>query len=668
MFVAPVPDEAGVAADCVCCGSGGSLNQGEQVLRSHGRGGLMNTCGSNMASGRDTESRRELSEPRFVPAERIYRTSVLHVLAVGYLAIAANFGAADAAASSIRGQQLANSAVEELHDVSGVPAVGATVAVDQTERDRLSVRDIVAPLPGFHFPAAVDTTIPLGLNLTGTFSGTDSDGTMSLVLTQTGNSLSGHGSASLAYPYPEVDFIVTGTVNGTTVTLAMQSNGGCYYDFLGESVTSATNDRIEGSFFAPLVCSGDYAFQHFVVTRGGQNPAPSISSVSPSSVTAGGAGFALTVDGSGFVSASLVYWNGGQRQTSYVSSGELTAMINAGDIASQGSATVTVVNPGPGGGTSGGVTVAIQPSGGHCTPTAVGSCPFTVNRSLTTSSCTAGKRGSDNYTDVFSFAGTQGANVVIDLSSLFDTYLYLVAPDGSIFAVNDDSNGTFNSEILATLNVAGTWTVEATSFAQGVTGSYTLSLSGCGGGSLATPTGLVVTYNHALPGVNLSWNGVANAVDYEGEINGSQVLDLQTSGTTKGVVGLGEPVCYSIRVRAVDALGQRSGWSARDIATSVIFSNDPLTSGSTLVKAAHFNELRAAVATVRASAGLSSFSYSNAIAPGTTVRAIDTIELRNALNGALSALGLPSVVFSDPVAHVSIIQASDLQRLRNAMK
>jgi hypothetical protein len=402
---------------------------------------------------------------------------------------------------------------------------------------------------------------------------------------------------------------------------------------------------------------------------GSSNPAPSISSISPSSVTAGDSSFTLTVDGSGFIPASLVYWNGGQRQTSYVSSTEVTALINAGDIASQGSATVTVFNPAPGGGTSGGATVSIQPAGGHCTPITVASCPFTASRSLTTGSCTTGKRGSNYYTDVFSFSGTQGANVVIDLSSSsFDTYLFLVAPDGTIFASNDDSNGTTNSQILATLSVSGTWTVEATSFSSLGTGSYTLSLTGCGGGSLATPTGLVVTYNHTFGGVNLVWNSVANAIDYEGEINGFQILDLQTSGTTQGVVGLTEPVCYSIRVRAVDASGQRSGWSARDIATSVIFSNDPLSSGGTPVKAAHFNELRTAVATVRASAGLATFSYSNAIAPGTPVRAIDTIELRNALNGALSTLGLPSVVFSDPVARVSTIQGSDLQRLRNAMK
>ena len=124
-----------------------------------------------------------------------------------------------------------------------------------------------------YVPAAVDTdplpptTTPPGLNLTGTFTGTDSHGAMTLVLTQTGSSLSGHGTAALPFPYPELKFIVTGTVNGSTVTLAMRSNGGCYYDCLAESVTSATNDRIEGSFSAPLVCSGNYAAEHFVVTR-----------------------------------------------------------------------------------------------------------------------------------------------------------------------------------------------------------------------------------------------------------------------------------------------------------------------------------------------------------------------------------------------------------------
>jgi hypothetical protein len=74
-------------------------------------------------------------------------------------------------------------------------------------------------------------------------------------------------------------------------------------------------------------------------------PAPTISSLSPASATAGGAQFTLTVNGSNFQSGSTVRWNGSNRTTTFVSSTQLQATILAADIASPGSATVTVVNP-----------------------------------------------------------------------------------------------------------------------------------------------------------------------------------------------------------------------------------------------------------------------------------------------------------------------------------
>lgn len=83
-----------------------------------------------------------------------------------------------------------------------------------------------------------------------------------------------------------------------------------------------------------------------------ENPGPAISQLSPSSATAGGSGFELSVSGSGFVSGSTVRWNGTPRQTRQVSASELRATIPAGDIASPGVASVTVANPAPGGGTS----------------------------------------------------------------------------------------------------------------------------------------------------------------------------------------------------------------------------------------------------------------------------------------------------------------------------
>jgi hypothetical protein len=58
------------------------------------------------------------------------------------------------------------------------------------------------------------------------------------------------------------------------------------------------------------------------------------------------------VNGTGFVSRSLVEWNGSVRTTNYISNSKLMASILATDISSLNTASVTVVNPAPGGGTS----------------------------------------------------------------------------------------------------------------------------------------------------------------------------------------------------------------------------------------------------------------------------------------------------------------------------
>ena len=53
-------------------------------------------------------------------------------------------------------------------------------------------------------------------------------------------------------------------------------------------------------------------------------------------------------------------WNGTDRTTTFVSSTQLQAQILAGDIASAGTAPVTVFNPTPGGGTSSAQTFTIN--------------------------------------------------------------------------------------------------------------------------------------------------------------------------------------------------------------------------------------------------------------------------------------------------------------------
>jgi hypothetical protein len=85
----------------------------------------------------------------------------------------------------------------------------------------------------------------------------------------------------------------------------------------------------------------------------GTNPVPVINDpLVPTAVAPGGSGFTLTVNGTGFVQGSVVSWNGSPRTTLVVGGSQLTAAIPATDIANAGTASVTVVNPSPGGGAS----------------------------------------------------------------------------------------------------------------------------------------------------------------------------------------------------------------------------------------------------------------------------------------------------------------------------
>src|SRR6266853_1300900 len=82
------------------------------------------------------------------------------------------------------------------------------------------------------------------------------------------------------------------------------------------------------------------------------NPVPAITSISPTCVTAGSGGFTLTVNGTNFVSTSTVKGNATSLATTFGSSTQLTATVPAALVATAGTGSITVVNPGPGGGTS----------------------------------------------------------------------------------------------------------------------------------------------------------------------------------------------------------------------------------------------------------------------------------------------------------------------------
>lgn len=105
---------------------------------------------------------------------------------------------------------------------------------------------------------------------------------------------------------------------------------------------------------------------------------PSLTSISPSSATAGGAGLVLTINGSNFNSNSVVAWNGTSLTASFVSSKQLTATIPATDIAQPETVFVYVYNPANGSNTfTEGTTSATEPN--TCNVASSKPAPFTVS-------------------------------------------------------------------------------------------------------------------------------------------------------------------------------------------------------------------------------------------------------------------------------------------------
>jgi len=123
------------------------------------------------------------------------------------------------------------------------------------------------------------------------------------------------------------------------------------------AVLTAANLVLVGTFpvtvtnpDAPTVSSN--ALNFTVSSPPAPNPTPAISSLSPSSATAGSGPITLTINGSGFIASSSVTFGGAAHIATLVSSNQLTITLCTSDLSTIGSFPVVVVNPAPGGGTS----------------------------------------------------------------------------------------------------------------------------------------------------------------------------------------------------------------------------------------------------------------------------------------------------------------------------
>jgi YVTN family beta-propeller protein len=222
-------------------------------------------------------------------------------------------------------------------------------------------------------------------------------------------------------------------------------------------------------------------------------PAPTINDLYPSCAPAGeqlvdSVDNQLTVisndTSNNFVAGSVVRWNGSDRPTaSNGSVNALVAQISASDIATAGTARVTVFNPPPGGGTSNSLTFTITP--GAVDPQSIAVDPAGKFLYVATLGCGGGVGG---YVSMYTIDPTTGA--LASVGPPVPTYGYgadsvTVDPLGK-FAYVTNSGNVFNYDNEAD-GILAMYTIDATTGALTSTGTI---IGNCPG--LCLPSSMVV--------------------------------------------------------------------------------------------------------------------------------------------------------------------------------
>jgi len=248
------------------------------------------------------------------------------------------------------------------------------------------------------------------------------------------------------------------------------------------------------------------------------NPVPTESSLSPSSMTAGGTAFTLTVTGTNFVSTSLVQWNGLARTTTFVSSTKVTAAITASDIANAGTVLVTVMNPAPGGGTSRSKNFTINnpvPTATSLSPdnTTAGGATFTLTVNGTNfvqGSIVKWKGGSLTTT----FVNNTKVTAIVPASDI------ATAGTATVTVSNPPPGGGTSGPLTFTINnPVPTATTLTPSSAMAGGGAFTLKVTGTG----------------FVSNSKVQWNGHARTTTFVSRtvLNASiLVTDIAQAGTT----------------------------------------------------------------------------------------------------------------------------------------
>ena len=254
-----------------------------------------------------------------------------------------------------------------------------------------------------------------------------------------------------------------------------------------------------------------------------------------------------------------------------------------------------------------------------------------------TTVCTNGTAGTATETNAsaWGFRTVSGGAVTAIPGATNATYLirgsdfpgvgtfYLVAGSCSFGSVSD--------EITVTVTAPPAATISAPS--QVVAGrSATASVADAGAGA---------SYTWSVSGATFSGQG-SRTISFTAGASGSVMLGV----SVQNAVG-----CVSSNSQSVLIVAP--------------FTDDPLVTGSTIIKAAHLTEIRDSTNYIRSKGGLPAVMWTDTAAPGLVIQASQIIEVRNALTPALMALGT-TPTYTDPnLGPGNIVKAVHVQEIRD---
>lgn len=155
-------------------------------------------------------------------------------------------------------------------------------------------------------------------------------------------------------------------------------------------------------------------------------------------------------------------------------------------------------------------------------------------------------------------------------------------------------------------------------------------------------------------------SGSGAATGFTSATASAGIASIAVTGSTGGTVAW-----------MASASGLVSGTSSFTVTSTPVFTDDPLTAGSSTIKLLHLTELRDAIAALRSRTGLSAFAWTDspATAGTTTIKAVHITELRTALNQVYAAISVtpPSYTDSTLIAGTTPFKVAHIAELRAAI-